>query len=91
MFTALPVRFPRVFALMWFNQSKGAEADWALNTSAAAVASWKEGLTSATAIRLQAQSRAPRASRRTGAGMAAGRALDDGRVPLYRLDGVSLR
>ncbi len=42
MFEAIPQKFPRIFALMWFNQSKSAEADWALNTSDAALNAWKE-------------------------------------------------
>lgn len=44
MFAALPAQFPKIFALMWFSQSKSAEADWALNTSPAAVLAWKEGI-----------------------------------------------
>lgn len=45
MFKVLPTDFPRIFALMWFNQSKtDSEGDWALNTSEAAVAAWKSGI-----------------------------------------------
>ncbi|MCK9181461.1 MAG: dockerin [Fibrobacteraceae bacterium] len=45
MFNAIPTTFPRIFALMWFNQSKtDSEGDWALNTSDAAVAAWKAGI-----------------------------------------------
>ena len=44
MFAILPVEFPRVMALMWFSQSKSAEADWAVNTSPEALAAWKEGI-----------------------------------------------
>ena len=44
MFRVLPVEFPRIFAIMWFNQSKSFEADWALDTSSAAVDAWKAGL-----------------------------------------------
>ena len=44
MFKVLPEEFPRIFAVMWFNQSKSFEADWALDTSAAAVEAWKAGL-----------------------------------------------
>lgn len=44
MFSVLPIKLPKIFALMWFSQSKSAEADWALNTSDAAVAAWKEGI-----------------------------------------------
>ena len=44
MFKVLPVEFPRIFAIMWFNQSKSFEADWALDTSSAAVDAWKAGL-----------------------------------------------
>jgi len=38
-FASLATDFPRVTALMWFNQSS--DADWALTTSAAATAAWK--------------------------------------------------
>ncbi len=44
MFRDIPTKFPRVFALMWFSQSKSAEADWAVNTSDAALNAWKEGI-----------------------------------------------
>ncbi len=44
MFNDIPVKFPRIFALMWFSQSKSAEADWAVNTSDAALNAWKEGI-----------------------------------------------
>jgi len=44
MFNDIPARFPRIFALMWFSQSKSAEADWAVNTSDAALNAWKEGI-----------------------------------------------
>lgn len=44
MFKVLPEQFPRIFGLMWFSQSKSFEADWALNTSNAAVDAWKAGL-----------------------------------------------
>lgn len=44
MFTDIPSKFPRIFALMWFSQSKSAEADWAVNTSDAAVNAWKQGI-----------------------------------------------
>lgn len=44
LFAELPVSFPRLFALMWFSQSKSYEADWAVNTSEAALAAWKEGI-----------------------------------------------
>lgn len=46
MFSVLPTQFPKIMGLMWFSQSKSStEADWALNTSDAAVTAWKEGLT----------------------------------------------
>jgi beta-mannanase len=52
MFTVLPTKFPRIFALMWFSQTKNAEADWAVDTSPAALAAWKEGIkASGTAIK----------------------------------------
>jgi hypothetical protein len=57
MFAVIPQKFPRIFALMWFNQSKSAEADWALNTSDAAVTAWKEGI--ATAAPIQNLKRGP--------------------------------
>lgn len=44
MFKDIPSKFPRIFALMWFSQSKSAEADWAVNTSEAALHAWKEGI-----------------------------------------------
>ncbi|MDO5576193.1 MAG: glycosyl hydrolase [Fibrobacter sp.] len=44
MFNDIPQKFPRIFALMWFSQSKSAEADWAVNTSDAAVNAWKNGI-----------------------------------------------
>ena len=44
MFRVLPVEFPRISAVMWFNQSKSFEADWALDTSSAAVDAWKNGI-----------------------------------------------
>jgi hypothetical protein len=91
MFATLPVKFPRVFALMWFNQSKGAEADWALGTSAAAVAAWKDGVAATTAIRRPARSSSRGRVLRTPAGLAVGQGSDgDGRNSLYRPDGVCL-
>ena len=42
MFTDIPSKFPRIFALMWFNQTKSAEADWAVNTSEASLNAWKD-------------------------------------------------
>jgi beta-mannanase len=47
MFTVLPAKFPKINALMWFSQSKSAEADWAVDTSPAALAAWKAGIASA--------------------------------------------
>lgn len=44
MFNQFCTDFSRVFAVMWFNQSKGHEGDWALNTSQAAVDAWKAGI-----------------------------------------------
>lgn len=44
MFAVLPEEFPRVVGIMWFSQSKSAEADWAVNTSPAALEAWKQGI-----------------------------------------------
>ena len=44
MFNDIPVKFPRIFALLWFSQSKSTEADWAVNTSDAALNAWREGV-----------------------------------------------
>ena len=45
MFEHFATDFSRVFAVMWFSQSKeDNEADWALNTSQAAVDAWKAGI-----------------------------------------------
>ena len=46
MFEQFRTNFPRVFAVMWFSQSKDYEGDWALNTSEAAVEAWKAGVAS---------------------------------------------
>jgi hypothetical protein len=94
MFAALPVKFPRIFALMWFSQSKSAEADWAVNTSPGAAAAWKEAVlaaTAASAIRSLPRSRASGPATRTAPGFRVFRSADeDGRVFYYRPDGVSL-
>jgi mannan endo-1,4-beta-mannosidase len=94
MFAALPVKFPRIFALMWFSQSKSAEADWAVNTSAGAAAAWKEAIPAATAtsaIRPPARSRPPGKIRRAAPGFKAFRGAEkDGRACFYRPDGISL-
>ena len=50
MFNDIPAKFPRIFALMWFSQSKSAEADWAVNTSDAALNAWKEGISKIAAV-----------------------------------------
>jgi hypothetical protein len=50
MFTDVPAKFPRIFALMWFSQSKSAEADWAVNTSEAALNAWKEGISKIASV-----------------------------------------
>jgi endoglucanase len=44
MFEQFQTNFSRVFAVMWFSQSKDYEGDWALNTSQAAVDAWKAGI-----------------------------------------------
>ncbi|HNY21949.1 MAG TPA: glycosyl hydrolase [Treponemataceae bacterium] len=42
MFETLPVKYPKVFAILWFNQSKSWEADWALDSSESSIAAWAE-------------------------------------------------
>jgi mannan endo-1,4-beta-mannosidase len=95
-FAALPVKFPRIFALMWFNLSKSTEADWAVNTSAAAVAAWKEAMP-ATAVKMASgrgrasEGKAAWGKRGTTPGFGALRGqAREGRVPFYRPDGISL-
>ena len=44
MFEHFRTDYSRVFAVMWFSQSKDYEGDWALNTSQAAVDAWKAGI-----------------------------------------------
>ena len=44
MFEHFRTDYSRVFAVMWFSQSKDYEGDWALNTSQATVDAWKEGI-----------------------------------------------
>ena len=44
MFKHFSTDYSRVFAVMWFSQSKDYEGDWALNTSQAAVNAWKAGI-----------------------------------------------
>jgi beta-mannanase len=51
MFNDIPSKFPRIFALMWFSQSKSAEADWAVNTSEAALNAWKAGILKITTVK----------------------------------------
>jgi beta-mannanase len=53
MFKDTPVKFPRIFALMWFSQSKSAEADWAVNTSEAALNAWKEGVAKIEKVKIE--------------------------------------
>ena len=51
MFEHFATDFSRVFAVMWFSQSKEAnEGDWALNTSQAAVDAWKAGIAKMKAL-----------------------------------------
>lgn len=94
MFASLPVKFPRIFALMWFSQSKSAEADWAVNTSAGAVAAWKAGVPAATAtsaIQPPSRSRISGGTSGTAPGFRAYRGVDkDGRACFHRPDGKSL-
>ena len=44
MFEHFRTDYSRVFAVMWFSQSKDYEGDWALNTSQDAVNAWKTGI-----------------------------------------------
>ena len=51
MFEHFATDFSRVFAVMWFSQSKeDNEGDWALNTSQAAVDAWKAGIAKMKAL-----------------------------------------
>lgn len=52
MFNDIPEKLPRIFALMWFSQSKSAEADWALNTSEAALNAWKDGISKISSVEI---------------------------------------
>lgn len=61
MFQVLPVKFPKIMGLMWFSQSKSAEADWAVNTSPAALAAWKEGIAQIPVSSMSNRSVAPQA------------------------------
>ena len=63
MFEHFATDFSRVFAVMWFSQSKeDNEGDWALNTSQAAVDAWKAGIAKMKAIDNTALKPAGRAS-----------------------------
>ena len=56
MFEQFKGEFSRVFAVMWFSQSKDYEGDWALNTSDAAVEAWKAGIASMLGSDVQSSS-----------------------------------
>ena len=56
MFEQFKGEFSRVFAVMWFSQSKDYEGDWALNTSDAAVEAWKAGVASMLGSDVQSSS-----------------------------------
>ena len=57
MFEHFATDFSRVFAVMWFSQSKDAnEGDWALNTSQAAVDAWKAGIAKMKAMQPESSS-----------------------------------
>lgn len=57
MFEHFATDFSRVFAVMWFSQSKEAnEGDWALNTSQAAVDAWKAGIARMKAMQPESSS-----------------------------------
>ena len=89
MFAALPAKFPRLFALMWFNQSKNAEADWAVNTSAQAAAAWKEAVSATSGIRPKKRNGDPENHRHSASGFQAFRGADrDGQAAYYRADGI---
>ena len=63
MFEHFATDFSRVFAVMWFSQSKEAnEGDWALNTSQAAVDAWKAGIAKMKAMQPESSSSAPEQS-----------------------------
>jgi endoglucanase len=38
---AIPEKFPRLFAIVWFNQSKDWESDWAIDSAPGSLAAWK--------------------------------------------------
>lgn len=56
MFEQFKGDFSRIFAVMWFSKSKEEEADWALNTSDAAVEAWKAGVASMLGSDVQSSS-----------------------------------
>ena len=56
MFEQFKGDFSRIFAVMWFSKSKEEEADWALNTSDAAVEAWKAGIASMIGSNAQSSS-----------------------------------
>ena len=62
MFEHFATDFSRVFAVMWFSQSKENEGDWALNTSQAAVDAWKAGVASMKDFQPESSSSAPEQS-----------------------------
>ena len=62
MFEQFRTNFSRVFAVMWFSQSKENEGDWALNTSQAAVDAWKAGVASMKDFQPESSSSAPEQS-----------------------------
>lgn len=42
MFEVIPIKYPKLFAILWFNQSKSQEADWALDSSESSIVAWAE-------------------------------------------------
>jgi len=66
MFSILSTSYPRIFALMWFSQTKSAEADWAVNTTDASLQAWKAGIATyaTTSIQSQTKVRSPSADSR---------------------------
>jgi mannan endo-1,4-beta-mannosidase len=46
MFASIPTRFPKLAALIWFDENFGREGSYSLNTSTASIRSWRKGIAS---------------------------------------------